>query len=49
MGVAFGLGNGASKQFVKGISDLTYGDHSMVEDHGDLLTPINQIFHVIND
>jgi uncharacterized protein YegL len=45
---AIGLGTGASKQFIKGISDLTCGDYSMVGDHENLNVPIEQIFKVIN-
>jgi hypothetical protein len=45
---SIGLGDGASKQFIKGISDLTYGDYMMVGDHGDLLVPIKKIISVIN-
>lgn len=43
-----GLGSGASKQFIKGISDLTYGDYFMVGDHENLDVPINKIMEVIN-
>lgn len=44
---AIGLGNGASKQFLKGISDLTFGDYSIVGDFDDLNKPIEQILNVV--
>ena len=44
---AIGLGNGASKQFIKGISDLTFGDYSMVDDTNDLNEPIEEILNVV--
>ena len=44
---AIGLGNGTSKQFLKGISDLTFGDYTMVGDNDDLNEPITQILDIV--
>jgi hypothetical protein len=45
---SFGLGTGASKQFIKGISDLTFGDYLTIGDSDDFDKPIGQILNVVN-
>lgn len=44
----FGLGSQASKQFVKGLSDLTFGDYAMIGDSEDLLEPVKKIISTVN-
>lgn len=44
----FGLGNGASKQLIKGLSDLTFGDYTMIDDNEDLIQPIKKIIKTAN-
>lgn len=44
----FGLGSQASKQFVKGLSDLTFGDYAMIGDSDDLLEPVKKIISTVN-
>lgn len=44
----FGLGSQASKQFIKGLSDLTFGDYAMIGDSEDLLEPVKKIISTVN-
>lgn len=44
----FGLGTHASKHFIKGISDLTFGDYAMIMDSDDLILPIKKIINTVN-
>jgi uncharacterized protein YegL len=44
---SFGLGTYASKQFIKGISDLTFGDYVMIGDSDDLTKPISKIIDTV--
>ena len=44
----FGLGSQASKQFIKGLSDLTFGDYTMIGDSEDLLEPVKKIISTVN-
>ena len=45
---SFGLGTQASKQFIKGISDMTFGDWTMINDHDDLVKPVKKIIDIVN-
>lgn len=44
----FGLGSHASKQFIKGLSDITFGDYAMIGDSEDLLEPVKKIITTVN-
>jgi len=45
---SFGLGNSASKQFFKEISNLTFGDYAMIGDNEDLIKPVEQIIQIVS-